>query len=96
MARKRWEPRRLLTTAGESNHHRRRIDTENKANSRHFCLGGKIVCRNVNLCSGMCSIVYTAVVLFLLLLWGGGDALCVDLYFKFKDIFNYFIYYFIC
>ena len=27
---------------------------------------------------------------------GGGDALCVDLYFKFKDIFSYFIYYFIC
>ena len=37
------------------------------------------------------------VVLFPLLLWGrGGDALCVDLYFKYKDIFNYFIFYFIC
>ena len=25
--------------------HRRRIDTESKANSRCFCLGGKIICR---------------------------------------------------
>ena len=42
-------------------------------------------------------IVYTAVVLFpFTFVGGGGDALCVDLYFKFKDSFNYFIYYLIC
>ena len=37
------------------------------------------------------SIVHAAVVLFPLLLWGG--MLYVDLYFKFKDRYNYFIYY---
>ena len=37
------------------------------------------------------SIVHAAVVLFPLLLWGG--ILYVDLYFKFKDRYNYSIYY---
>ena len=38
----------------------------------------------------------TAVVLFPLFLLGGGGLFCVDLYLKFKDRFNKFIYCFIC
>ena len=63
--------------------HRRRIYTEIKANSRRFCLGGKIVCRTKNLWSECAE-------------GEGGGMFYVDLYFKFKDRFNYFIYYFIC
>ena len=45
--------------------------------------GDKIICRTGNL-TVMCGIVYTAVVLFPLLLLegGGGGMFCVDLYFK--------------
>ena len=46
---------------------------------------------NVQYCvHGHCNFPFTFV-------WGGGrgDALCVDLYFKFKDRFYYFDYYFI-
>ena len=38
--------------------HRRRIYIETKANSRHFCLGGKIECRTENCwseCAVMCA-----------------------------------------
>ena len=51
--------------------HRRRIDTENKANSRHFCLGGKIVCRNGNFCSE-CAVLCTQPLYFSLYFCGGG------------------------
>ena len=76
--------------------HRRRIYTETKAKSRCFCLGDKIICRTGNL-TVMCGIVYTAVVLFPLLLLegGGGGMFSVDLYFKLNTHthrFNYFIY----
>ena len=50
--------------------HRRRINTENKANSRHFCLGGKIVCRNGNFCSE-CAVLCTQPLYFSLYFCGG-------------------------
>ena len=58
--------------------------------------GGKIVCRTKNLWSE-CEVLYTHCCYTFPFTFVGGDVLCtVDLYFKFKDKFNYFIYYFIC
>ena len=74
--------------------HRRRIYTESKANSHRFCLGGKIVCGTKNLLSEYV-VLCTQLVLFPLLLLDGG-MFYVDLYFKFKVRFNYFMYCFIC
>ena len=69
--------------------HRRRIDTESKANSRRFCLGGKIICRTGNF---VLNVQYCVLFPFNCVGGGGGGgtALCVDLYFKFKDSFHYF------
>ena len=41
-------------------------------------------------------IVYNSCCTFLFIFVGGGGMFCVDLYFKFKDRFNKFIYCFIC
>ena len=47
-----------------SAHHRRRINTESKANCRRLRLGGKIECQTGNFWCESVSIVYIAVVQF--------------------------------
>ena len=76
--------------------HRRRINTESKANCRRFGLGSKIECRSGNLlCESVVALCTQLLYFSLYFCWGVG-MIYVDLYFKFKDRFNYFLYYFIC
>ena len=55
--------------------HRRRINTENKANCRRFGLGGKIECRTGNFwCESLQHCVHSCCTVFLHFCWG--DVLC--------------------
>ena len=63
--------------------------TESKANNRRFCLGARSYAALGILGLNVCYCVHI-VVLFPSLLLGGADVFFVDLYFKFKDRFNYF------